>query len=124
MARIRPEAMAYNAAYYAANRERIRSAQKEWRLSYSGTRHRFGRLLNRVGISAMDWAVAWNEQNGKCAGCLAKMDGGQNTHIDHCHASGKFRGLLCSSCNLALGKVFDSPETLRRLAAYLEASRG
>ncbi len=61
-------------------------------------------------------------QDGRCAGCLRNLDGGKHTHTDHCHKRGDFRGLLCSSCNLALGALRDDPETLRRLALYLEVA--
>lgn len=115
---------AYRASYYLQNREHIRQQQRHWRTSIPGMRHSFGRLLRRVGITAFDWAMAWERQGGLCAGCKLALDDGPNTHIDHCHASGRFRGLLCSGCNHALGKVLDRPETLRRLADYLEASRG
>ena len=40
--------------------------------------------------------------------------------VDHCHASGKVRGVLCYSCNTSLGKFKDSPELLRSAADYLE----
>lgn len=39
---------------------------------------------------------------------------------DHCHKTEKFRGWICDPCNIALGKVKDNPETLRKLANYLE----
>ena len=39
---------------------------------------------------------------------------------DHCHDSGKPRGILCRNCNLALGNMADDPERLRAAAAYLE----
>ena len=39
---------------------------------------------------------------------------------DHCHTSGKFRGWICRSCNAGLGQFQDSPERLRKAAAYLE----
>lgn len=42
------------------------------------------------------------------------------TRYDHDHATGKFRGWLCNGCNVALGNVYDNPETLRKLADYLE----
>lgn len=40
--------------------------------------------------------------------------------VDHCHATERLRGTLCSHCNLALGHAFDDPSRLRALAAYLE----
>jgi hypothetical protein len=40
-------------------------------------------------------------------------------HIDHCHATGKLRGVLCSECNVGLGKFKDDPALLRRAAEYL-----
>jgi hypothetical protein len=43
--------------------------------------------------------------------------------FDHCHASGKFRGWLCSHCNLILGHAGDDPHLLRRLADYLEKNK-
>ena len=41
-------------------------------------------------------------------------------HVDHCHRTGVFRGILCAECNLALGKFQDSPDVLRRAISYLE----
>lgn len=40
--------------------------------------------------------------------------------FDHCHSTGKFRGWLCKECNVVLGIVKEDPETLRKLAAYLD----
>lgn len=42
---------------------------------------------------------------------------------DHDHATGKPRGILCRTCNLALGNMRDKPELLRAAAAYLERSK-
>ena len=42
--------------------------------------------------------------------------------IDHCHSSGKVRGLLCNKCNVILGMCHDDPNILRAAIAYLEAA--
>lgn len=53
---------------------------------------------------------------------------GNNGHseklaVDHCHTTGVVRGMLCHNCNRALGLLQDSPELLRKAAAYIEDSR-
>lgn len=112
----------YCREYYINNRDKIRQAQKDWRNSPAGAEHRFNKTLRKHGISRAEWDAMWQNQNGNCAGCLEPLVIGARTHIDHCHDSGIVRGLLCSSCNLAIGKIKDRPTTLRRLAAYLERS--
>ena len=59
------------------------------------------------------------DQAGKCAACTNLLTPGRGTHIDHDHATGRVRGLLCLQCNVALGHVQDSPERLQALIDYL-----
>jgi hypothetical protein len=40
--------------------------------------------------------------------------------IDHCHVTGKFRGMLCNSCNKGLGLFYDDPEFLKSAIEYLK----
>jgi hypothetical protein len=47
----------------------------------------------------------------------------EKAHVDHCHASGVVRGLLCGQCNILLGAAKDSIETLFAAADYLSAAR-
>jgi len=86
-------------------------------------RVRFEReLKKKYGISAEDWARAFNRQDGLCAVCHQKLidDGRNGLHTDHCHRTGRFRGLLCGACNLAAGALKDSPKNALALFLYLQ----
>ena len=61
------------------------------------------------------------ERQGKVCG-ICKTPG-KPLCVDHCHATGKVRGLLCRDCNLGLGNYKDNPVFTRAATAYLEASR-
>lgn len=79
------------------------------------------RLLRSLNMTIDDLKLACERQNGACAICEIKIDlnGGKHIHIDHCHETNRFRGILCIGCNTSLGKFGDSPERLDRAAAYL-----
>ena len=72
-----------------------------------------------TGISLADYDAMRQRQNGACAICKRS---GQALCVDHCHACGKVRGLLCGKCNSVLGFCDDSPAHLLAAAAYLRAS--
>lgn len=101
-------------AWIAANRERVREAQN--------VRNR----RRQYGLSPSDFAALIRLQDGRCAICRRPLDGSRkamNPHVDHDHAAGRVRGLLCNSCNRALGFMRDDPAALRRAADYLERFR-
>lgn len=71
-----------------------------------------------------------DEQGGKCAICardivLHETPGAKKNQacIDHCHATNKIRGLLCTSCNSALGALGDDPERMVLAAEYVRRHR-
>ena len=79
------------------------------------------RLLTNYGISPEWYEIKIVEQKNKCAIC-----GSEDPHspwkifaIDHCHATGKVRGLLCHKCNTGLGQFRDNPQLLTKAADYL-----
>lgn len=86
----------------------------------------------RYRLNGEGFQQLWDEQEGKCAGCLGelahplvkKLATGLRPEVDHCHKTGVVRGLLCRECNGFLGKVKDNAELLRRLDAYLNAKTG
>ena len=53
-------------------------------------------------------------QQGRCAACSEQTD----LFLDHCHASGRARALLCRRCNVAFGQLLESPERILGLHAY------
>jgi len=71
------------------------------------------------GVSRAEFDHMLAVQDGKCAIC-GGSNGDQKLAIDHDHASGRVRGLLCHNCNHAIGKMKDDPARLRRAAEYLE----
>lgn len=78
------------------------------------------RFLNwKYGIGDAEYQRMLEKQAGVCAICARP----QLTHrkyldIDHCHSTGKVRGLLCSNCNRGLGYLQDDPTRILRLAQY------
>jgi uncharacterized protein (DUF433 family) len=76
----------------------------------------------RYGITRRAYNKLHAFQHGMCAGCGGPPGAEDGVfRIDHDHATGKVRGLLCLQCNAALGNVRDRPEALARLKLYLEA---
>lgn len=70
-------------------------------------------------MTVEEWEALLTAQGGGCAVCSGPPMGNGRYHVDHCHACGKIRGLLCHKCNVALGMVRDSSDHLRRLIEYL-----
>ncbi len=79
-------------------------------------------LKNAYGLSMEDFALLVQRQNGGCAICGSKpIPDTPKTRlvVDHCHRTGKIRGILCDLCNTAIGKLQDDPHLLRAAADYL-----
>ena len=78
-----------------------------------------GKLRSRYGIGSGDFARMLAEQKGLCAICHELPDGHGELHVDHDHATGRVRGLLCASCNLGLGNLKDDVSNVREALLYL-----
>lgn len=127
---------AYNAAYgkRVGIKEYRRNKQREYRQSefvrrahrtreaqrMLDKRYAFVRLVRKYGLEVIDFAKIYDAQGRKCAGCRDELLLDKRTHIDHCHATGRVRGILCHHCNLVLGQARDSHEILDRLCEYLK----
>ncbi len=77
-------------------------------------------MRRKYGLSTYQFFELLKAQEYSCAICFSKAPGGRGRfHVDHDHATGQIRGLLCHRCNTILGHAKDNPDTLLRAATYL-----
>lgn len=77
-------------------------------------------LIRKYGVTLADYGRMFEAQGGACAVCGKTQD--RAFDVDHCHTTGKVRGLLCTNCNRMVGHAHDDSARLRAAAEYLERS--
>lgn len=104
-------------AYYQANRPRILALLKE---RYRN-RDKKDRRLRTYGITDKQFADLFASQGNCCALCRASTPRHKNKDwsVDHDHATGKVRGILCNPCNTGIGLLGDNSDLCSAAAAYL-----
>ena len=110
--------------------ESVKVRQKKWRDNPIQKRRKRDRWLKQnYGVGIEDYDVLWLRQNGVCAICnqpdVSKNSSGntKTLSVDHCHVTGKVRGLLCHSCNATLGYAKDNISILENAITYLRKSK-
>jgi len=79
------------------------------------------KLKRRFGITLEEYNKMYAVQHGKCLICDATESTlNHRLAVDHCHTTGKIRGLLCKSCNVALGGFKENIKNLTRAIEYLK----
>lgn len=101
------------AEHYKKYRKRYYQANKEAVAEHG--------LLRRFGITLDDKKAMYARQGGKCAICTDEIEL-MPSAVDHCHTTGKVRGLLCLCCNFTLGLMKDDTTRLRNAITYLETA--
>lgn len=83
------------------------------------------RLLRLYGLTQADWDDLITRQENRCAICRTDRPGGRGErwHIDHDHATGRVRGLLCHRCNMGVGFFLDDPDVMQAAARYVTEHR-
>ena len=110
-------------AYYARNREKILAKQadpEKRETHYANNRKYISK--NREKSRLWNWKasgvpIPTRPEPEACESCGRRT--GKTLHVDHDHATGKFRGWLCLQCNCALGLAGDNLEGVLNLAVYL-----
>ena len=123
----------YAAEYRRSNRERVRTNLAKWKAKpESQAKIRDWYYRRSYGLSAEQVAALLQEQDRKCAIC-GVSDPGPRTrskhevgrwNVDHDHATGQVRGVLCGNCNVGLGAFKDDVDVLLNAAVYLERTNG
>ncbi len=75
-------------------------------------------LKTRYGLTPEEYGQMRDAQGGACLICQCVS--AETLCVDHCHDTGRVRGLLCRRCNLALGYVRESAAVARSLVSYIE----
>lgn len=105
------EKAAYAHAYYEAHKETM-------------TEQANARRLERVyGLTKEQYDSMLELQGNACAVCSTGTPASKvGWHVDHCHTTGKVRGILCHQCNVGLGNFRDSKASLQSAIDYLTAA--
>lgn len=125
----REKAAAWRARRRAENPERYLAENARRQREYNARnpdRVRAVNLKAKYGITLDDYAEILQAQDNVCGCCGGdfKLDKNKRgRHIDHDHATGRVRGIVCFKCNYILGRVDKDVEILKRAVAYLERVR-
>lgn len=101
-----------------AKRRRLKDPECSWRWT----------LLKRYGLVPADYWQLYAAQDGKCGICgqaetMIRQGTLSKLSVDHNHATGEIRGLLCNRCNRAIGRMDDDPAMLRASVAWVETAK-
>lgn len=117
-AKANPERFAeHKRRYYLKNKEKFNKRSTESTRVY------------KYGVAPERYLEMCDAAGWKCQICQGELDQNRPARnriyaacVDHCHKTGKVRGILCSRCNTALGGFRDQPEYLEAAIRYLQLS--
>jgi nitrate/TMAO reductase-like tetraheme cytochrome c subunit len=119
-----------NVLWRQKNRPRYNQLINQWKLDNPDEVRQY-KWKERYNITPEHYDEMVKSQNNRCAICgnveIAKHNitkKVQKLAVDHCHSSGKVRGLLCQDCNRGLGKFHDNIQRLENAIKYLTARQG
>lgn len=124
----------YSKIWRLENKDRIKEYQKKWELDnkqilseqskkyYENHKEQYRRSHMRrfYGITLEEFNKILDKQDNKCKICKNNFKNSKDTHIDHCHETGKIRDLLCADCNKMIGTAKENVEILKEAIKYLE----
>jgi len=116
--------------YRVKNKDKIKQRSEKYYKEKKDSVIKNCNLKTNYNITVEDFNKMLEEQKHVCLICklpeTAKTNSRQNTrklNVDHCHKTGKVRGLLCSNCNRALGMFKDNIQNLNNAIDYLNKNK-
>jgi hypothetical protein len=113
-------------AYRERFRDKVRESQRQTRLKNPHV-YKNKMLKYTFGITLEQYEEMLKNQNYSCAVCgkeeteiHPKSKKVKNLNVDHCHSTGKIRGILCGACNRGIGLLKDDPKILLSAIEYLK----
>jgi hypothetical protein len=109
---------------YWKNQLYCKDCQRAYRRDNLDAKERSGRfsweygLRSKFNMTAEDYYELLENQGEVCAIC-GKDDGARRLAVDHCHRTGRIRGLLCRKCNMAIGLLQDDSGIVLQAYSYL-----
>lgn len=115
----------YYKVYYEKNKSRILKRESLYRKTSEGKRvSKRANYRRKFGLEIEDIELILSSQDYRCLICkIHQNDLPKALAVDHCHNTGRIRGMLCSNCNTALGMVKDSIWILKELIEYLNKTK-
>ena len=116
----RDEIRKYLKQWYGKNKDKDKEYKKRY-LEANPNILKNSYYKRHYGITLAEYEDMLIKQGGGCALCgTLKPKGKGSFHVDHCHKTGKIRGLLCHSCNVGIGNLQESYELLIKAAQYIK----
>lgn len=108
---------AYMRGWNERNRPAVKERQREWLAKNRGKVRDY--YLAQYGLTREEFNTMLADQGGCCAICESPSPGPKQWHVDHCHKTGRVRGVLCHHCNIGLGHFRDDANLVASAAEYL-----
>ena len=107
-----------------ARHKRLQASGNEEYKQNNTIKSRKSSLKLNYNLTENDFIEMLKQQNHECAVCgIEQVKCASKFNIDHCHKTGKIRGLLCYACNRAEGFIKSDPSIAIKLAEYLTKHR-
>ena len=117
VSQVRAEVAVYNPEKY--NPEIRRKSYLKHKEKYKLSMREYS-LKRKFNLSLEEYQVLLERQNGVCGICKNKCT--RELAVDHCHITGRVRGLLCNNCNRGIGHLRDSIDVLSAAITYLKGN--